>query len=165
MASSLKKLVNRRAVLGCTAILFTTTVLPGCSSYRKLRNYIKKHPTKTIRFVSDANLNKDYPVAIDIVFVKDTELTKSILAMNAHDWFKNRTQLRHDNPDKVSIQSLEIVPGRNVPLIELTKSERKAHAIIVFGNFMTSGSHRLKLLEVNVDVELGGNGFIMAPPS
>ena len=75
--------------------------------------------------------------------VYDPVLLKSLLTMNASDWFASRDQLRNDYPNGFASRSWEIVPGQQVELRPLPFP--KGLALLIFANFRSRGPHRARL--------------------
>lgn len=75
--------------------------------------------------------------------VYDATLLKTLLTMNASDWFASRDQLRNDFPDGFASTAWEVVPGQELDL--RTLPFRKGLALLVFANFRSPGPHRARL--------------------
>src|SRR5688572_24175756 len=66
--------------------------------------------------------NDEYPLAMEVVYVYDEELLKTLLQMSAKQWFEKRDQLKNDFPEDTGFESWqwEFTPGQeevlNLPL-------------------------------------------------
>jgi type VI secretion system protein len=86
--------------------------------------------------------NKDNPVALDLVLVKDKELLKDLMNLSAKEWFENRNQYQLDYPEEIELSShrWEWVPGQAVYIDPILLKGNLAGGII-FANYFTPGTH------------------------
>jgi type VI secretion system protein len=106
--------------------------------------------------VSD-KANKNQPIAVDLVLVKDNEVMKLLQQIPAAAWFDKRDQFLRDHGKKVEITSWEWVPGEVIPEVEMKISPAVTGAII-FAHYSTPGDHRAVITsfgpsELNLDEE------------
>jgi type VI secretion system protein len=127
-------------LVGLAAIVVATTacVIPARTTHLRLQ----------VSIADDAN--DDRPIPVDVVFVWDGATAEKLEALPAREWFKQKTQLRQDDPAgrTFSVREWEWVPGQTVPDIELAvrPSARKwLRAIYVFADYRTDGAHRVKV--------------------
>jgi type VI secretion system protein len=101
--------------------------------------------------VSVANdVNNDTPIPVDVVFVWDDKMVERFEALPAKDWFRQKTQLRQDDPAErtFAVREWEWVPGQAVPDIELAvrpSARRWLRAIFVFADYRSEGPHRVRV--------------------
>lgn len=89
--------------------------------------------------------NNTSPVPVELVVAYDDELVKVLGAMTARDWFRQRAQLRQDNPRGLRTLAWEFVPGQSVPLQPLPVRRKKARGAFVFADFYAPGDHRVRV--------------------
>lgn len=99
--------------------------------------------TNDLQIVAMPAANDNAPTTVEAVMVYDPVLLKSLLTMNASDWFASRDQLRNDFPDGFVSRTWEVVPGQQVDLRPLPFA--KGLALLVFANFQSPGAHRARL--------------------
>ena len=117
--------------------------------------------TESIVVQNAVNLNNDYPLAFDIAFVFDSELTKSMAGVPARDWFRARkNQFKRDYPLSLTIREYEFAPGPEKRQIEITDKEKQAQSSFVFANYRKPGIHRARLGKIeNPIIRLRSNSF------
>ena len=131
----------RLRLLGLAVVVTVTAaacIIPARTTHLRLQ----------VSIADDAN--GDRPIPVDVVFVWDGETAAKLEALPAREWFKQKTQLRQDDPNgrTLSVREWEWVPGQAVPDIELAvrPSARKwLRAIYVFADYRTDGPHRVKV--------------------
>lgn len=66
--------------------------------------------------------NGNQPVAVDLVLVRDKDLTKKLATLSATDWFQGRAQFLRDYPDPKDLRVIhrEWVPGQVIPCSNVT---------------------------------------------
>lgn len=102
--------------------------------------------TSLIRIQAAGDANDGYPVAVDVVIVRDETLAPVLAAISGRDWFTGKAQYIADNPGKLTVNSFEVVPGQSTPDIELSRSSRSdAKAILIFANYVRAGVHRARV--------------------
>jgi len=120
-------------------IALSLLLLGGCGllsrSPVRLRGY-------DLAAVHEANRNS--PVRVDVVVVRDDELAKEVGKLTSAAWFGRKGQLLLDNPRMLEVTSLEPVPGQAVPWRRVTRRGR-AQAAFVFADYRTEGSHRVRV--------------------
>lgn len=85
--------------------------------------------------------NNDYPVAVDLVLVKDKELLKDLMNLSAKEWFENRIQYQSDYPKiELSTHQWEYVPEQQAVSYRVPLMGNLAGGII-FANYSTPGTH------------------------
>lgn len=117
--------------------LFSLLFFSGCSFFG---------PKVAIREVTievDRNTNGNSPVSVDFVASSDATLSQSLKSLSANQWFDQRDQLRRDNPDRLRIWSLEVVPEQFSVFQDIPFRGMRANDVIVYANYSTPGAHRL----------------------
>jgi hypothetical protein len=126
--------VSRRIALTLSLLL-----LGGCGmlfgSPVRLRGY-------DLAAVHEANRNS--PVRVDVVVVRDGDLAKEVAKLTSAAWFARKSQLMLDHPRMLEVTSLEPVPGQSVPWRRVRRTG-KAQAAFVFADYRTDGSHRVRV--------------------
>ena len=90
--------------------------------------------------------NGNQPVAVDLVLVRDKDLTKKLATLSATDWFQGRAQFLRDYPDPKDLRVIhrEWVPGQVIPCSNVTMTPMP-RATFVFANYFTNGDHRARI--------------------
>lgn len=119
------------------AIALSLLLLGGCffASPVRLRGY-------DLAAVHEANRNS--PVRVDVVVVRDGELAREVGKLSSAAWFARKGQLVLDHPRMLEITSLEPVPGQAVPWRRVRR-RGKAQAAFVFADYRTDGTHRVRV--------------------
>lgn len=100
----------------------------------------------SITVVAEPNANRNRPVAVDLVLIKDSGALDQIATLSAGDWFQRKQQFLRDFPKGLAIVSWEPVPALSLPERVLTDPETDgAMAGIVFADYGTPGDHRARL--------------------
>lgn len=114
-------------------------------------------------YVSPA-ANDASPVPVEMVVAYDDEMVKVLSGMTARDWFRQRTQLRQDNPRGLESVSWEFVPGQSVPLRSVPVARRKAKGAFVFADYYAPGDHRVRVDPFRrILITLREDGFSVDP--
>ena len=129
--------------------------LGGCTALGKLTQVAalavvidKPRPTapawKAVTLTASADANQNSPVAIDLVFVRDTALAQTLTATPAAKWFATRADTQ-----------------RALRLTDAATIGQHALVILAFANYPPPGEHRERLLPTGADylVQLGPLGF------
>lgn len=101
-------------------------------------------------FILDATLsaNKGRSFVVDIVYVYDPIILKTIGEISEKDYFKNKYMLSRENPLSIKIFSMEILPGKayaphSIPI----DSKKQLISCVVFADFsMIQGRINRKLI-------------------
>lgn len=99
-----------------------------------------------IRTEISPTANQTQPVAVDVLFVRDKDLIKKLMAMPASDWFQSRAQFLRDYPDpkELTVYHREWVPGQVIPCSAIVPRP-DPRATFVFANYFSKGDHRARL--------------------
>jgi type VI secretion system protein len=101
--------------------------------------------TQRLAFDVDKQANLNHPIAMDLLIIYDDELLKQIVTLAARDWFAKRSQFKRDHPATLSVWEWEVVPGQALPFFQLPANREKAKGVVLFTNYQTEGTHRLRL--------------------
>jgi type VI secretion system protein len=109
---------------------------------------------------AEPRANDTSPVPVEFVVAYDDELVKVLSGLTARDWYRQRAQLRQDNPRGLHTVAREFVPGQSVPLQSLHYSRRGAKGAFVFADYYTPGEHRVRVDPFRrILLRLGVQGF------
>jgi type VI secretion system protein len=92
--------------------------------------------------------NKNNPVAVDLVLVRDKKLLRELMKMSSREWFERRHQIQLDYPKETDLAAgtWEWVPGQAVE-VEQIAVRREIVGGVIFANYFTQGPHRIILDE------------------
>ncbi len=137
----MRSTASRRARHGLLGIL-AGIGLSACILPAKLPGLFGGH--FKMRVVVAENLNRDSPVALEVLVVYNKKLLKSLEKMTASQWFQNRDQFLKDHSGKKSgldHWKWEWIPGQVVP-----EQARPYHigvaGGVIFANYFAPGDHR-----------------------
>jgi type VI secretion system protein len=120
--------------------------------------------SRLIEFEVAQGANQDSPIAIDIVYVYDSQLVPQLTQMTARDWFQKKSQVRQAFPTGFDVASFEVVPGQRGPIESVPPKSTQAIAAFVFANYASEGTHRARIdgLE-HFFIALGDKDFVIQP--
>ncbi|MGF1476126.1 MAG: hypothetical protein ACFB6S_11240 [Geminicoccaceae bacterium] len=124
------------------AIFALANLLCGCSLWSEDWPEIE---TREIAFDVALDLNEDFPLAFDLVFVRDPLAVRRLGDLSASEWFDRKAQLLRDDPQATLVRSYEIVPGQHLAPIRLNGEEQDAVAAFLFADYRRAGAHRARL--------------------
>jgi type VI secretion system protein len=130
----------------------------GCSSGyegRRLR----------LEVATTARANKNSPVPLTLVAVRDPKLFDRINKLNAKQWYEQREQIRRDYPSGTAFAEWdwEFVPGQSPPPMVI-EVDSKSVGAIVFANYRAPGDHRFRIgPQRRMRIDLGDDDFIVSP--
>ncbi|HEV2145808.1 MAG TPA: hypothetical protein VGR37_00170 [Longimicrobiaceae bacterium] len=123
----------------------------GCRSAVKTSGYA---------VYADPRANDASPVPVELVVAYDEELVKVLAGLTARDWYRQRAQLRQDNPRGLQTVAWEFVPGQSVPLQPLRYPRKRAKGAFLFADYYTPGDHRVRVDPFRrILLRLGEQGF------
>lgn len=109
----------------------------------------------------DSNANKNSPVAVDVVLIKDKNFWKTAPPMAAKDWFMQKSDLQRRYGNKLLVTSWEWIPAQPVPPITV-KVPRGSYGAMIFASYPSPGSHSAPLPRgVKVAIRLQPDDFTM----
>ncbi len=165
-ASSGPLFSSRLWFLALLLMLFIPGLIPGCSKVKsratKIANRATLRPSPTdLNVKIDPLANKNSPVALDVVLIKDKNFWKTAPAMTAKDWFAQRSDLQRRYGKKLQVSSWEWVPGQSIAPITV-KVPRWLSGAMVFANYPSPGIHSAPLpLGGKVSIFLQQDDFTM----
>jgi type VI secretion system protein len=143
---------GRRVAMPLIAIALALAV-SGCAKTSKL---VKSSASTVVNTITlkpgpmdlnvgiDAGANKNTPVAVDVVLIKDKGFWKSAPSMTAKDWFAQKSDLQRRYRSKLQVASWEWVPDQ--PIAPITVNvPRWLQGAMVFANYATPGTHSAPL--------------------
>lgn len=120
--------------------------------------------TRAIAVYASPEANRESPVPVELVVAYDDETVKVLSGMTARDWFRQRAQLRQDNPRGLRSVAWEFVPGQSVPLRPLGVQRKKAKGAFVFADYYAPGDHRVRVDPFKrILITLREDGFSVDP--
>ncbi|HEX3095207.1 MAG TPA: hypothetical protein VHW72_21380 [Candidatus Angelobacter sp.] len=152
------------AALLCTGLALLG--MTGCSKVKSTakgvanRALLRPSPTG-LKVGIDPDANRNSPVALDVVLIKDKNFWKAAPAMSAKDWFAQKNDLQRRYGKKMQVQSWEWVPGQPIGPITV-KAPRGLSGAMVFANYPTPGTHSAPLpLGSKININLQKDDFTM----
>ena len=132
--------------------------LLGCSS---VNTYIPFYPVhnneiESILVHSDTQSNQNVPVSMDILFIYQNSLMKSIKNLTSPAWFKNKQAFLLSFQHSLDIVHLEVVPQTAPEKVRLPDNYAKAVQVILFANYINpkgqyqANLSQFKKLEINL---------------
>lgn len=120
--------------------------------------------TKIVSFEVTPQANQNAPIALDLVVIYDDKLVAQVLKLPAKEWFDKRAQLKLDHPAVLYTWQWELVPGQLVPFFTLPADSKRAKAVVIFANYQTPGTHRVRLDPFEgIIVRMLENEFVVLP--
>jgi len=120
----------------------------------------------TMKVTTVPKMNRDMPVAVEVMVVYDAKILDQLEKLSATQWFEGRAQFMRDNPpnaDTYETWRWEWVPGQNVPDQEMPYS-LGSRATVVYAGYQTPGEHRAKVApRQDFLLSLQGNDFRAIP--
>lgn len=102
--------------------------------------------TEEVTLTAAPNVNRDFPVAVDLVAVEDKAFAQVLADTPANKWFESRSTFLSNNPDKIDVRSYELVPGQTIEGIDYSWGDRRSYgAIYVYAGYLTPGTHRIRV--------------------
>ncbi len=150
-------LVQRTATSFALGLLCAVAVT-GCSSGyegRRLR----------LEVATTARANKNSPVPLTLVAVRDAKLFDRIGKLTAKQWYEQREQVRRDFPSGTAFAEWdwEFVPGQSPPPMVI-EVDSKAAGAVIFANYRAPGDHRFRIgPQRRMRVDLGDDDFVVSP--
>jgi type VI secretion system protein len=154
---------------GCRLVISLLMICAGCTACSSIKNKAKGVANRVTLQPSpvnlsvgiDANANKNSPVALDVVLIKDKNFWKTAPAMTAKEWFAQRSDLQRRYGKKLQVSSWEWVPGQPIAPITV-KVPRWLSGAMVFVNYPSPGTHSAPLpLGKKISISLQQDDFTM----
>jgi type VI secretion system protein len=122
-----------------------------------------KVSTRRFDVVAVPAANRDSPIPVDVVIIRDDALVPVVTAMSARQWFAGREQMVRDHPKGLEYRGWEFVPGQTAAIDPLPFS-RKGKALFLFADYLSEGVHRLRVDPMKkFRLVLGAEGFTAEP--
>jgi type VI secretion system protein len=158
--------ISTKKLLRYVVFSFSIFLLSGCGSANsalKLVGLGSDNALSSVALESTADSNMDTPVAIDLLFIYDANVTPLLLALNGPEWFTRKPSLIKRYDKEIDVVSLEVVPLSFIKKIALPNDHKKAKNILMFTNYRSNDgqyvaelSHfkKLKIRLLNTRYEL-----------
>jgi type VI secretion system protein len=170
MKSASQESLTPRAIIWQYLPFMLLVLLTGCSTVKKTKATAKAVANRVIMRPTPLNLdvgidpdaNKNSPVAMDVVLIKDKNFWKAAPDMSAKDWFARKNDLERRYGKKLQVTSWEWVPGQPIAPITV-KVPRWLYGAMVFASYPSPGSHSAPLpAGGKVSISLEEQDFTMA---
>lgn len=147
------------AAIALAAVAAACLVLGGCAVLGSGATF-GGETTLTVSVASD--LNRDFPVPVEVVYAYQKKLAAEVLALSASQWFAGREQFARDHPGgDYRSWYWEWVPGQAIPPQELEYAVG-AQDPIVFVGYSSPGDHRQQVpLSPALTLTLGRDDFTL----
>jgi type VI secretion system protein len=147
---------TKRAILLVMAVGLSWAT--GCSSTLPPRRYL-------IEVATSAKANRNSPIPVTLVAVRDPKLFEQIVKLSAKQWYEQREQMRRDFPSGTAFSEWdwEFVPGQAPPPIFI-EIDGQALGGILFANYRSPGDHRFRIgAAQRMRIDLLDDGFAITP--
>lgn len=131
--------LRRPVVPSFILVLATIASLTGCTFF------VSTVRLDSITLDVAPQANDGSPIAVDFVAVRDPELLERLSGIGARQWFAEREQYLRDANQRLSIRSLELVPGQFVEALDWQLADGKVAGLLVFAGYGDPGAHPLRL--------------------
>lgn len=139
----------------CFSLLIILTFFTGCS--RIGSTLFEEEDWEFIdelTLVAAPNMNNKTALKVDVVIVKDERIVEQVSALTAHQYMKQRKQLKYDHPQGIKIKSFEMIPGTSV-ILPLKYQKSEVVAGFIFADYHNQKTNRWKIFSSDcVKVEL-----------
>jgi len=85
--------------------------------------------------------NGNSPVAVDVLFIKDKTLLKTIQGMTAGDWFSKKAQMKPRMPKAFDLKEWEWAPGQPIKDLPPVTVGSDVKGVVMFAKYATPGPH------------------------
>jgi hypothetical protein len=123
------------------AMLFLSILsllLSGCGSAKSALKMVglgSDNALSSIALESTADSNMYTPIAIDLLFIYDANVTPLLIELNGPAWFTIKSSLTKRYDKEIDVVSLEVVPLSLIKKITLPKAHKSAKNILMFTNY------------------------------
>jgi type VI secretion system protein len=116
---------------------------------------------KAITVIAAPDANQNSPLALDLVFVRDSTTLEKLLTLPASRWFSSKQELQNTYPNAIVIRSWELVPQQILQLSEDDLGSPRVAGMLVYADYLGPGDHRIQLplTKESFLVELGARSF------
>lgn len=136
-----------RAFIGRCLLGVMLVHIGGCSLFGS--DSLEPFEIDSFAIVTELDANRDSPTAIDVVEIYDAQLKLQIEALNADQWFSQKTGLLAGNSDVLTVTSWELPPGVSIQDPRWSELGRTPEAILVFVGLQTGTPNRFELRSRN----------------
>ncbi len=164
-------LARRRLLAG--ASLLAAAGLSGCGTIKSVTGSVgslasglfsdKPIPPawKSLVVTASQDANRNSPVALDLVFIKEAAISEALLASSASKWFATRADQKRSFPNAFTTLSLEVVPGQSLLFTPRHLEGHVGLTVLAFADYPGPGEHRerLSLKAEGYVIQLGARGF------
>ncbi len=126
---------------GLTVLMFVFLLLSGCGSAKSVLKMVGLGSDNTLLSIaleSTADSNMNTPVAIDLLFIYDSNITPLLIELNGPEWFLRKPSLTKRYDKEIDVVSVEVVPLSFIKNIALAKNHKNAKNILMFTNYRSS---------------------------
>lgn len=120
---------------------------------------------KAITMAAAADVNQNSPLALDLVFVRDSATLEKLLTLPARKWFASKDELIKTYPNGMTVRSWELVPQQVLHLSKEALASPRVVGVVLFADYLSPGDHRaqLPLERETLMVDLGAQSFNVKP--
>lgn len=136
-----------RAFIGRCLLGVMLVHIGGCSLFGS--DSLEPFEIDSFAIVTELDANRDSPTAIDVVEIYDAQLKLQIEALNADQWFSQKTGVLAGNSDVLTVTSWELPPGVSIQDPRWSELGRTPEAILVFVGLQTGTPNRFELRSRN----------------
>jgi type VI secretion system protein len=125
--------------------LLATLIANGCSLRVGLRTKAMLGGKIDVAVKLDDQMNRNSPLAVNLLIIYDEALLARLLDMTAKQWFESRDQMLRDffHGKAFDYWGWEWTPGQHVPVQRLPL-EPAAQGAVIFANYHSPGAHRIR---------------------
>ncbi len=117
---------TRSAAMLPATVLLVTALLIGCAGNREKPTKPRRLSLDSVTLVMAADVNDNWPVAVELVRVADADLLRQLLVIESSGWFDGEgDKFRSANPREL-FDIWEVVPGTVVGPISVKARKRVA---------------------------------------
>lgn len=132
--------MNILPVLKALLLVFTL-LLSACSATKSVLKTVglaSDNALATLSVESVYNSNRNTPVAVDVVFISDENITPLLSPLSGPEWFNQKTALIKRYANELDLVSLEVVPLSYLDNIALPSNHKNAKNILLFANYRSA---------------------------
>lgn len=111
----------------------------GCSSFFSAANWGRllsnQSALQELSIIAAEDVNDGYPVALDIVFVKEQPVYDALANLRATEWFAGKQDYLRQYQKKMAVMSWEVVPGQQFSKVILPDESHAAGWALVFADY------------------------------
>ena len=128
-------------------VVSLASFLIGCENNDLSKMFFTKPvPAKQVTIVSNENANLGFPISVDILVVKDADLSPVLAEMDTKTWFSQKEYILPANLGNLEVQSFEIVAGNfEAPLIFSWSDRKEAKSIFVFAQYVNANVGKIRV--------------------